>query len=162
MQKKITSEVLIAYSLCPRKAFLLLCSNEKGSVPEYSQVLRLKKEASQQSYINSLEQQALNAQSYNIHNLKDGWSYLTSATINVENLEASCGVLTKTNVSSSLGRFSYELMIFTGRQSIEKEDKLTLMFVGYLLGQIQKKIPGRGAVATIDKRVHTIKFRQKR
>ncbi len=54
MQKKITNEVFIAYSLCPRKAFLLLCSNERGVVPEYSQALRLKKEASQQSYIRSV------------------------------------------------------------------------------------------------------------
>ena len=157
MQKKITTEVFIAYSLCPRKAFLLLCSNGDGAVPKYSQILQLKKEASQQSYIKSLEQQVPNVRPYSVNNLKDGWAYLTGATISVENLETSCGVLAKTKVSSSLGRFSYEPMIFTGTQSVEKEDKLALMFVGYLLEQIQEKMPGKGAIATIDNKAHTIK-----
>lgn len=50
MQKTINTEVVVAYSLCPRKAFLLLCATE-GRTQEYSHILRLKKEATQKNYI---------------------------------------------------------------------------------------------------------------
>ena len=87
MQKTITTEVVIAYSLCPRKAFLLLCSTE-GKTQEHSHVLQMKKEATQKNYIKRLEQQVPDVQPYSMDNFKSGKTFLVNATINAENLEA--------------------------------------------------------------------------
>jgi predicted RecB family nuclease len=158
MQKKITTEIVIAYSVCPRKAFLLFCSDEKGSAHEFSKILQLKKEASQKDYIEILKEQVPDIHPYNIDELKKGRAYLANATITIENLEADCGVLRKTKSGSSLGRFSYAPVSFTGTQSIEKEDKLALMFAGFLLERIQSKRPERGMIVTIDKKTYAIKL----
>src|SRR5215210_6855056 len=158
VHKKITTEILMAFSVCPRKAFLLLCSDESGTPHELSRVLQLKKEASRKRYVRTLQLKVANIQPYSLDELKRGRTYLTHAAMSVEDLEADCDVLRKAKAVSSLGRFSYEPLWFIGTQSIGKEDKLALMFAGHLLGQIQNKRPEKGMIVTTDKKIHTIKL----
>ena len=56
MQPLITSEVVIAYSQCPRKAYLLLFSPDKGEPHEYVQILEQQRCEHQERYINRLKQ----------------------------------------------------------------------------------------------------------
>ena len=49
-------------------------------------------------------------------------------------------------------------MIFTGTQSIEKQDKLALLFAAYLLKQTQNRMPAAGTITTTDNKTHTIKL----
>ena len=57
MDRIITSEILVAYSQCHRKAYLILCSNEKGiQCPEYIRILKLRQLANQNKHINILQQ----------------------------------------------------------------------------------------------------------
>ena len=42
MQPTITSDVVVAYTQCPRKAYLLLFSTDKGAPHEYVQILEEK------------------------------------------------------------------------------------------------------------------------
>jgi len=123
---------------------------------EFSKILQLKKEASQKDYIEILKQQVPDIQLYSVDELKEGRAYLANVTISFENLEADCDVLIKTTAGSSLGRFSYEPVSFTGTQSIEKQDTLALMFVGFLLERIQNKRPEKGRIATIDGKAYVI------
>lgn len=157
-QKKITTEVLTAFSVCPRKAFLLLCSNEKGTTNEFSRILQSKKEACRNAYIENLQKHVPDIQPYSVCELKKGRAYLTDAVISLENFEADCAVLRKAKAVSALGRFSYEPVSFIGTQSVEKEDKLALMFAGYLLEKIQNKRPEKGTIVTSDNKAHTIKL----
>ena len=39
MKKIITSEIVVGYSQCPYKAYLLLCTSKRGSQHEYIQIL---------------------------------------------------------------------------------------------------------------------------
>lgn len=158
VHQKITTEILTAFSMCSRKAFLLLCSNEPGTPHEMSRVLHFKKEAGRRSYIKTLQRQVSDIQPYSIEELNRGRTYLTHAAISIEDLEADCDVLRKVKAVSSLGSFSYEPLRFIGAQSIEKGDKLALMFAGHLLGQIQNRRPEKGMIVTTDKKIHTIKL----
>ena len=56
MHTTITSEIVVAYSQCPRKAFLLLCTDEQGLPHEYMRMLEQQKILNQLNY-----RQALNA-----------------------------------------------------------------------------------------------------
>ena len=55
MQPTITSEVVVAYAQCPRKAYLLLFSPDKGEPHEYIQILEQQRYANQERYIDYLK-----------------------------------------------------------------------------------------------------------
>ena len=54
MHNAITSEIVVAYSLCPRKAFLLLCTDEQGMLHEYIRLLEQQKSLNQTNYLRML------------------------------------------------------------------------------------------------------------
>lgn len=66
----ITPEILVAYSQCPRKAFLLLCTDERGMPHEYLRILEQQKRLNQVNYLhtlNMLKQPSLEVQSHIIN-----------------------------------------------------------------------------------------------
>ena len=56
MKPIITSEVVVAYSQCPRKAYLLLFSPDKGKPHEYIQILDQQRCENQERYVDRLKQ----------------------------------------------------------------------------------------------------------
>jgi len=56
MEPIITSDVVVAYSQCPRKAYLLLFSPDKGEPHEYIQILEQPRRETQERCLNRLQQ----------------------------------------------------------------------------------------------------------
>ena len=56
MPKPITPDVAVAYNLCPRKAHLLLCTDEQGAPHDYPGILAADQRRNQASYLNGLKQ----------------------------------------------------------------------------------------------------------
>jgi len=158
MSRTITSEVLVAYSLCPQKAFLLLCTEEKGTLHEYEQILQQQQRATQNHSHTALLQTNLDIRSYAHTALTSDCDVLVNATLLTEGLEAACSMLTKVVQPSSLGRYSYEPAIVVGTHSITKEQKLELLFAGYVLGKIQGKVPEHGKIIDVDGISHQVKL----
>ena len=158
MKKVITTEVVAAYSHCPRKAFLLLCTAEKGIPHAYVHIIQQRKKDHQRKYIRTLKQKNRDVQPYNVDNLKNGSDFLINVTLKVEGVEADCGVLTKVQGSSSLGRYSYEPTVFVGTHNISKDQKLEIFFAGYILGQIQNKLPLTGRMIRMGGKSHKVKL----
>ena len=158
MNKAITNEILVSYSQCPRKAYLLLCTNQGGIPNEYISIVQQRKEALQRNYINAFKQKNPDVQPYSLDNLKSGINYLADVTLATECLEAECGLLTKINESSSRSNYSYEPTIFVGTYSIAKEHKLELLFVGHVLNKIQNKLPASGRIIAMDEDSHKVSF----
>jgi len=158
MKKTITSEIVVAYSLCPRKAFLLLEGKGKGKPHEYVEILEEKKREGQSKYIKMLRQEERDVQPYNQENLKKGCDFLINATLKAEGIQATCGLLTKAEGNSSLGKFHYEPTIFTGTHSITKEQRIELAFISHVLGQMQGKDPASGRVIGADEKPHKVKL----
>src|SRR4029450_46770 len=158
MEPTITADIVVAYAQCPRKAYLLLFSPDKGEPHEYVQVLEQQHCANQERYIDHLQQTHTGVQPYSVENLRKGSKVLTNAHLQVDGFGADCGVLTKVEGTSTFGKHSYEPTIFVGTHSISKEQKLALSFVGYVLEHLQRKQPVAGRIVGMDGTVHTIKL----
>ena len=55
MTKPITADVAVAHALCPRKAYLLLCTDEQGAPHDYPRILAADQRRNQASYVNGLQ-----------------------------------------------------------------------------------------------------------
>jgi hypothetical protein len=121
MNKTITSEIVVAYAQCPRKAYLLLCSNETGRVNEYIAILERQKSINQNSYLDNLRQQYLVISTCNGRELRNGSSFLMGEILQDKDCEAAYGILTKVVSPSLLGEHSYEPTIFVGTHQIDSD-----------------------------------------
>lgn len=153
--KVITSEIFVAYSQCQRKAFLLLFTEEKGTPHEYVQIVEQQKRINQARYISTLKQKTDKVEVYDASPQNDNSDFLTEAILTVNDLKAACAVLRKVE-DNSLS--SYEPIITVGTYSITKEQKLELLFVGYVLEQVQKKSPATGAIISMAGQTHKLEL----
>lgn len=161
MHNAITSEIVVAYSLCPRKAYLLLCTDEQGMPHEYMCILEQQKSLNQinhLSMLNVLNQTSLEEKSHCVADLAREGNLVIKATLKTKDLEAYCDVLTQVECSSSSSGSSYEPTIVVGTYSISKEQELELVFTGYVLGQMQKKLPVVGHIVRMGGQVDVVKL----
>src|SRR5262249_18024729 len=150
MEPAITTEIVVAYSQCPRKAYLLLFSPDKGEPHGYVQILEQQRCANQERYIDHLQQTHADVQPYTLENLSKRSKVLIIAHLQVDGFAADCGVLTRVEGKSTFGKYSYEPSIFVGTHSISKEQQLELSFVGSVLGRLQHTSPAAGRIIGMD------------
>ena len=113
MEPVITPEIVVAYSQCHRKAYLLLFSPDKGEPHKYAQILDQQRQANQEKYIDHLQQTHADVQPYSVENLRKGSQVLINAHLQVDEFAADCGVLTRVEWTSTFRKYSYEPSIFT-------------------------------------------------
>ena len=133
MNNKITSKILVAYSQCPHKAFLLLCTEEQGIPHEYKQILEQRKESNLNNYLQDLavgKHSAIEVSSSLVCNLYNESDTVVKTTLKSGNLEAYCDVLTQVKNHSQSGGSDYEPTIVVGTYDISKEQELELLFTG--------------------------------
>ena len=136
MPNTITTEIVVAYSQCPRKAFLLLCAEEQGMPHEYIRMLEQQKTRNRLNYLYVLNQTSAEAKSRIVTDLAHEGHLISEATLRTEGLEAYCDVLTQVESGSSSHGASYEPTLVVGTHCISKEQELELVFMGFVLGQI--------------------------
>src|SRR5262249_10388456 len=158
MELTITGDIVVAYSQCPRKAYLLLFSPDKGKPHEYVQILEQQRCANQGRYIDHLQQTHADVQPYTLENLRKGSKVLINAHLQVDEFAADCGVLSRVEGTSAFGKYHYEPSIFVGTYSISKEQQLELFFVGYVLERLQHTSPVVGRIIGMDGKSHTVKL----
>jgi predicted RecB family nuclease len=153
----ITSEIFVAYSQCPRKAFLLLFSEDKRKPHDYPLILEERRQNNRVQYLEKFLQSHPEAREYDTKAFKK-YEFLVEAILRSEQLEAYCAVLTKADTSLEHRRSSYEPTIVTGTYNITPEQKTELLFVGWVLGQIQKQLPVSGQIVGMDGKVHQVQL----
>jgi predicted RecB family nuclease len=158
MSKTITSEILVAYSQCPRKAFLLLCTKERGTPHEYTEILEQQRQNNQRKYLDMLQRKNADVQPYTSDNLKGKYEFLFNVTLEANGLAARCAILNKVRTHSTLGHFSYEPTTFAGTHGIKKEQRLELIFAGHVLEEVQGKHPISGRIIGLDDKSHKVKL----
>jgi predicted RecB family nuclease len=126
---------------------------------EYIKIIDHKAQENQHQFISNLRQKNTHIQPYSIAKLKNGADFLTNVKLQAEELEATCGLLTKVSGRSSLGNYHYEPTIFVGTHKISVEQKLELLFVGHVLGLVQNKPPIEGKIIDADGKSHRIKLK---
>ena len=161
MHNTITSEIVVAHSQCPQKAFLLLCTDEQGIPHEYTRILEQQKRLNQINYIHTLQvskQPSLEEKLHIVTDLTHEGNLIIQATLKTEGLEAYCDVLTQVESSSSSHGSSYEPTIVVGTYSIGKEQELELAFTGFVLAQMQGKLPVAGHIVKMGGQADELKL----
>src|SRR6266852_7980835 len=153
----ITSNIVQAHSLCPRKAFLLLFPDTSQSTDRshaYVQILEERAKVNQARHAAKITQRSGNLCPSDANLLSTGPDFLINVSIRSSDLEAHCDVLTKVKTSSDLGRYSYEPTIVIGTYSTNPEQKTGLSFAAYVLGQVQKTLPLSGTLLNRGEQAH--------
>jgi len=156
MATLVTSEVVVAYSQCPRKGFLVLCSDRQARRHEYEAILEQQRQTNQAYYLEALSKDHPDAAAYGPNDVRSGKTCLIRATLTSGSLEARCDALTRARGSASPGAVSYEPTIVTGTYSLTNEQKIEVAFVGHVLGQIQHNLPVSGKVVGMGGHVHDV------
>jgi predicted RecB family nuclease len=137
MTTPFTSEVVVAHSQCPRKAYLLLYGGSPGQPHEYRRILNRRADANRESYLRAVVQ---------------GDAASIMQTLRHGDFEAYCDVLTE------LGRDNYEPTLIIGTCHVTKEQKTNLAYVGHVLGQLHSRRPPIGVIVTRDGKAQRVKL----
>ena len=86
MKNVINSEVVVAYSHCPRKASLLLLSDDKKEPHEYVRILENHASINRVKYLTALKQDNTGVSLYDSNNIENSSDFL---------VEAGCPTITK-------------------------------------------------------------------
>jgi len=156
--KVIRHQVVSAYSHCPRKAFLLHCTEDGGAPNEYERLLERRSRVNRTSYLAMMRQTNTSICSYNDRALSSGIDVLTEANLEAANVEAYCDVLVRRVVQCEKP-LVYEPTIVVGTYRVEKEQMLELAVAGYVLEHLQGKPPATGYVVTLDSERHRVDLR---
>jgi predicted RecB family nuclease len=157
MQQIITIDVVKAYSLCPRKAFLMMTSVANPGSHEYVRITDEQAAANRQAHGASLGQEA-DCPPGGIADLKTGANVLADVELAANGLRACCDFLTKVNGSSRLGRFSYEPVKVIGTSRASRPDTFGLAYQGVVLGELQGRQPAAGRLVLLGDRPIKVKL----
>jgi predicted RecB family nuclease len=153
----ITLDIVEAYSLCPRKACLLLISKPLGVPHEYVHITDEQAAANRKAHSASLAQ-AADVSPGGIADLKTGAKVVADAKLAANGLHAHCDFLTRVNGSSRLGRFSYEPVKVIGTCRASRPDALGLAYQGLVLGEVQGRQPTSGTLVLLGDRPTKVKL----
>ncbi len=157
MKNFVAAEAVSAYSLCPRKAFLLLDREDRAEPHEYVRIIEEQAHGNRAAHFNVLKHEHRGVDSF-AGTLESNSDFLIEVTLKAGDLAASCDVLTKVFSPSSLGSHSYEPTIVVGTHGVTREQKLELLFVGYVLGQVQHKLPVGGTIVGMEGQAYRVKL----
>jgi len=155
--KLISSSIVISYKVCRRKAFLLLISDEEGTIHEYPNMLENLRRQNQDRQINNLIEQGNIVKQYEEHQPLETGTYVANAKFRVGDLEADCDILQNPHTIHD----EYVPIIVTGTNQIHEEQKLELLFVGYVLNEAFKTDIQSGRIIDSEGRNHKIKLSNK-
>ena len=152
----ITPDIVIAFSICPRKAHLLLQDLESKVAPDYVSMLDRHQTHNQ---IRHGVQPNSTLTSVNPGNFNQfNQDTVSAVKLTVDDMEAYCDILTR--YQSADGISVYEPTIVTGTYKIQKEQVLHLAFAGYILGHIQEHFPSSGRIITMSGETHKVNLQE--
>ena len=158
----ITLNIVEGYSLCARKAFLLMTGATPSLGPhDYDMVIREQAEANRQAHRARLAKGAEVVPFGGPAEMAAGRELVADADLTADGLHARCDFLTKVNESSRLGRFSYEPVKVLGACRASRSDALGLAYQGLVIGEVQGRQPSSGTLVLVGDRPGKVKLASK-
>jgi predicted RecB family nuclease len=157
MKETITSDLVEAYSLCPRKAFLMMTGVAAPETHEYVRITDEQAAVNCRGHLASLVQVG-DLSPGGAADLSSGSKALADAELTADGLHARYDFLTKVKESSRLGRFSYEPVRVIGTCRASRQDALGLAFQGIVLGEVQGRQPPSGTLVSLGDRPCKVKL----
>jgi len=158
MNRNISLDVVEAYSLCPRKAYLLM-QGQDGVSHEYEMMVKEQEEANREAYRKGVAENATGTCAF--PELAAGRKVLVGATVQIDGLEAPYDALKRVKEASGLGRFSYEPLMVVGTRQVNKSQVIGLAYLGHVLGQAQNHLPSSGTIIRIGNQPFRVKLTSK-
>lgn len=150
MTKTITSDLVEAYSLCPRKAFLLMMGATTDPGPhDYELFIREQAKANRQAHRVRLAKAGEVVPFIGPADLTAGRDVLTDAELATGVLRAHCDFLAKVDEPSRLGRHGYEPVRVIGTCGASRTDALGFAYQGLVLGEVQGRQPASGTLVRL-------------
>ena len=147
MAVTITSDLVEAYSLCPRKAFLLMMGATPDPGPhDYELVIREQAEANRQAHRVRLAKAGEVVSFSSPADLAAGRDVLADAELATGVLRARCDFIVKVDKPSRLGRHSYEPVKVIGSCRASRTDALDLAYQCLVLSEVQSRQPASGTL----------------
>jgi predicted RecB family nuclease len=154
--KLITTEIAVAYTNCPRKAFLLLNTGSPPPLHDYEAVCRARGETPRERYLAQIRRDDPEAVGYDQDGIGVGYRYLVGVDLRADDLSASSDLLVRTDQRAPSGGHSYCPQLIAGTYSVTDDQKFALAFAGHVLGLIQGSPPDYGRVITLDGVAHKV------
>jgi predicted RecB family nuclease len=157
MKQTITSDLVEAYSQCPRKAFLMMTGLANPGPHEYVRITDEQAAANRQAHRASLGQ-AEDFPPGGVADLNTRPKVIADAKLAADDLHAHCDFLMKVHESSRLGRFSYDPVKVIGTCRSYRPDTLGLAYQGLVLGEAQGRQPPSGTLVLLGDRPCKVKL----
>ena len=159
MTKPITSDLVEAYSQCPRKAFLLMAGTGTNPGPhDYELVVRDQAAANRHAHRVCLAVASEVVPFGGLDDLAAGGKVFGDAELTADWLHARCDFLAKVNEPSRLGKHGYEPVVVLGTCRASKTDMLGLAYRGIVLGELQGRLPASGTLVRLRDRPSKVKL----
>jgi predicted RecB family nuclease len=137
MTTPLTSEVVVAHSQCPRKAYLLLRGGAPGEPHEYVRIQERRASANRERFLSTIVETS---------------EVATRRVLRQGNFEVYCDVLTRR------GGEEYEPTLIVGTGPITKEQRIALAYVGHVVGQLHGRRPASGRIVLKDGNAQRVKL----
>jgi predicted RecB family nuclease len=142
----ITSDIVEAFSLCPRKAFLLLRGEQAGAPHEYVRIIEEQEAANRQAYRVSMAGAADTSGVRRLSDLMAGHDVILDVALVADDLEARCDALRRGKGAAGQQECSYEPVKVLGTRRVTKSQVLGLAYLGHVLGHVQPRPPAAGTL----------------
>ena len=145
----ITPELVAAYWLCQRKAYLLL-RGDSGDFPhEYLALLDARASKSLNSYLDSLRAVGFKIRQYEKQGDLHNEDVITSFTLKDDGLEAKVDALVRMRHGPLEARGHYEPHLVVGTQTITTDQKVRLAVIGHVLAKAFHYHRVNGAIVNV-------------
>ena len=142
---KITDDVLIAHSICPRKAYQILFLENSCKDKNYTLYLEQRVKHLEEKFLRS----ATCSLPFSSDRLLGKADLITNVTLNTGNLEVTDVHLKKCDLESKLGNYSYEPVIFSPYTALTLQDRIHASFIDHVLSEIQSISTSKATIVFI-------------
>ena len=142
----ITDDVLIAYSICPRKAYQILFLENEYKDKHYTNYLKKRVKQLEYKFFRS----AKCSIPFSSDRLLGKADFITNAKLNTGNLEVTDVHLKKCSLESKLGNYSYEPLIFSPSTALTLQDRIRASYNDFVLSQIQSTSTSKATIVFIN------------
>ena len=154
----ITSEVVVAYWLCQRKAFLLL-QGDTGEPPhKYTKLIEVHASRSLDNFLAALRTEGFDIGQSEHQGTVSNADVIVQSTLKSGDLEAKVDALIRVQHGSSAARKRYEPHLIVGTHTITMEQKIKLAFIGHVFFKAFRCHAGTGVLVNVTGEVFRIQL----
>ncbi|MEX1095476.1 MAG: IS66 family transposase [Planctomycetales bacterium] len=154
----ITSHIVEAYSVCPRKAFLLQRGEPSGNPHQYGRIIEEQEAANRQKFQASQAEAVVATDDNGLVDLMAAHRVILDALVVADDLEARCDALKRRKVTTDRQENGYEPVKVLGTHCATKPQILGLAYLGHVLGHVLPRPPATGMVMLAGGQARRIKL----